>query len=133
VRSCSWIGSSCRTPWGKKAYVLLCALSHSGGVRAVFADGMTFAHLIEASTRWLFPVPLGPISATRSRVTLKLIGRAKGYLVGAPLRPAHGLLARHEAPRSLGGWRSARQAALARAPSPAVRVGCPSARVSPIP
>jgi transposase len=36
------------TPWGEKACVLVGALSHSGRVRAVFADGMTFAHLIEA-------------------------------------------------------------------------------------
>ena len=36
------------TPWGEKAYVLIGALSHSGRVRGVFADGMTFAHLIEA-------------------------------------------------------------------------------------
>jgi len=36
------------TPWGEKAYVLVGALSHSGRVRGVFADGMTFAHLVEA-------------------------------------------------------------------------------------
>ncbi len=36
------------TPWGEKAYVLVGALSHSGRVRGVFADGMTFVHLIEA-------------------------------------------------------------------------------------
>jgi transposase len=36
------------TPWGEKACVLVGALSHSGRVRGVFADGMTFAHLIEA-------------------------------------------------------------------------------------
>jgi transposase len=36
------------TPWGENAYVLVSALSHSGRVRDVFADGMTFAHLIEA-------------------------------------------------------------------------------------
>jgi transposase len=36
------------TPWGEKAYVLVGALSHSGRIRAVFADGMTFAHLVEA-------------------------------------------------------------------------------------
>jgi transposase len=36
------------TPWGENAYVLVGALSHSGRVRGVFADGMTFAHLIEA-------------------------------------------------------------------------------------
>jgi hypothetical protein len=42
-----WLELS-ETPWGEKAYVLVGALSHSGRVRAVFADGMTFAHLIEA-------------------------------------------------------------------------------------
>jgi transposase len=36
------------TPWGEKAYVLVGALSHSGRIRGVFSDGMTFAHLIEA-------------------------------------------------------------------------------------
>ena len=36
------------TPWGEKACVLVGVLSHSGRVRGVFADGMTFAHLIEA-------------------------------------------------------------------------------------
>jgi transposase len=42
-----WLELS-ETPWGEKAYVLVGVLSHSGRVRAVFADGMTFAHLIEA-------------------------------------------------------------------------------------
>lgn len=36
------------TPWGEKAYVLVGALSHSGRLRAVFSDGQTFPHLIEA-------------------------------------------------------------------------------------
>ena len=36
------------TPWSEEAYVLVGALSHSGRVRGVFADGMAFAHLIEA-------------------------------------------------------------------------------------
>jgi transposase len=36
------------TPWGEKAYLLVGALSHSGRVRGVFADGETFAHLIES-------------------------------------------------------------------------------------
>ena len=43
------------TPWGEKAYVLVGALSHSGRVRGVFADGMTFAHLIEALGRRAAP------------------------------------------------------------------------------
>ena len=42
-----WLELS-ETPWGEKAYVLAGALSHSGRIRGVFADGMTFAHLIEA-------------------------------------------------------------------------------------
>jgi len=42
-----WLELS-ETPWGEKAYVLVGALSHSGRVRGVFADGQTFAHLIEA-------------------------------------------------------------------------------------
>ena len=42
-----WLELS-ETPWGEKAYVLVGALSHSGRVRGVFADGITFAHLIEA-------------------------------------------------------------------------------------
>jgi transposase len=42
-----WLELS-ETPWSEKAYVLVGALSHSGRVRGVFADGMTFAHLIEA-------------------------------------------------------------------------------------
>ncbi len=42
-----WLELS-ETPWGERAYVLVGALSHSGRVRGVFADGMTFAHLIEA-------------------------------------------------------------------------------------
>jgi transposase len=42
-----WLELS-ETPWGEKAYVLVGALSHSGRIRAVFADGMTFAHLVEA-------------------------------------------------------------------------------------
>jgi hypothetical protein len=42
-----WLELS-ETPWGEKAYVLVGGLSHSGRVRAVFADGQSFAHLIEA-------------------------------------------------------------------------------------
>jgi len=42
-----WLELS-ETPWGETAYVLVGVLSHSGRVRGVFADGMTFAHLIEA-------------------------------------------------------------------------------------
>jgi transposase len=42
-----WLELS-ETPWGEKAYVLVGVLSHSGRARGVFADGMTFAHLIEA-------------------------------------------------------------------------------------
>jgi transposase len=36
------------TPWGEPAYVLVGALSHSGRVRAVFSDGIDFAHLAGA-------------------------------------------------------------------------------------
>lgn len=36
------------TPWGAKAHVLVGALSHSGRLRGVFADGESFPHLIEA-------------------------------------------------------------------------------------
>ncbi len=42
-----WLELS-ETPWGEKAYVFVGALSHSGRIRGVFADGMTFAHLVEA-------------------------------------------------------------------------------------
>ena len=42
-----WLELS-ETPWGEKAYVFVGALSHSGRICGVFADGMTFAHLIEA-------------------------------------------------------------------------------------
>ena len=42
-----WLELS-ETPWGEKACVLVGALSYSGRVRGVFADGQTFAHLIEA-------------------------------------------------------------------------------------
>lgn len=49
MRSCSSTGLKLNeTPWGEKAYVLVGALSHFGRVRGLFADGMTFAHLIEA-------------------------------------------------------------------------------------
>ncbi|HVA75805.1 MAG TPA: hypothetical protein VNF71_14700 [Acidimicrobiales bacterium] len=37
-----------RAPWGATAYVLLGTLSHSGRTRAVLADAMDQAHLIEA-------------------------------------------------------------------------------------
>lgn len=36
------------TPWGETAYVLVGALSYSGRIRAVFQEGMTFAHLVDA-------------------------------------------------------------------------------------
>jgi transposase len=42
-----WLELS-ETPWGEKAHVLVGALSHSGQIRGVLADGETFAHLIEA-------------------------------------------------------------------------------------
>jgi transposase len=42
-----WLELS-ETPWGEKAHVLVGALSHSGQIRGVLADGETFAHLVEA-------------------------------------------------------------------------------------
>ncbi|HZJ28718.1 MAG TPA: DDE-type integrase/transposase/recombinase [Solirubrobacterales bacterium] len=36
------------TPWGRPAYVLVGALSHSGRIRGVFSEGMSFAHLAAA-------------------------------------------------------------------------------------
>lgn len=36
------------TPWGQPAYVLVGALSHSGRVRGVFSERMSFAHLAAA-------------------------------------------------------------------------------------
>lgn len=36
------------TPWGAPAYVLVGALSHSGRVRGVFSEAMSFAHLTAA-------------------------------------------------------------------------------------
>lgn len=36
------------TPWGRPAYVLVGALSHSGRIRGVFSEGMSFAHLAGA-------------------------------------------------------------------------------------
>jgi len=36
------------TPWGRPAYVLVGALSHSGRLRGVFSEGMSFAHLAGA-------------------------------------------------------------------------------------
>ncbi|MGH6943607.1 MAG: Mu transposase domain-containing protein, partial [Geminicoccaceae bacterium] len=36
------------TPWGEPGYVLVGTLPHSGRIRGVFADAMTFAHLAEA-------------------------------------------------------------------------------------
>ena len=36
------------TPWGRAAYVLVGALSHSGRIRGVFSEGMSFPHLAAA-------------------------------------------------------------------------------------
>jgi transposase len=36
------------TPWGRPAYVLVGVLSHSGRVRGVFSEAMSFAHLAAA-------------------------------------------------------------------------------------
>lgn len=36
------------TPWGRAAYLLVGALSHSGRVRGVFSEGMSFPHLAAA-------------------------------------------------------------------------------------
>jgi len=36
------------TPWGRPAYVLVGALSHSGRLRGVFSEAMSFAHLAAA-------------------------------------------------------------------------------------
>jgi len=33
------------TPWGRPAYVLVGALAHSGRIRGVFSEGVSFAHL----------------------------------------------------------------------------------------
>jgi hypothetical protein len=42
-----------KTPWGKPAFVLVGALSHSGRFRGVFCEQMTFGHLAEAMHRVL--------------------------------------------------------------------------------
>lgn len=36
------------TPWARKAYVLVGVLAHSGRIRGVFSEGMSFAHLAGA-------------------------------------------------------------------------------------
>lgn len=36
------------TPWARKAYVLVGVLPHSGRLRGVFSEGMSFAHLAAA-------------------------------------------------------------------------------------
>lgn len=36
------------TPWARKAYVLVGVLPHSGRIRGVFSEGMSFAHLAAA-------------------------------------------------------------------------------------
>jgi len=41
------------TPWGRPAYVLVGALSHSGRIRGVFSEAMSFAHLAAALDRLL--------------------------------------------------------------------------------
>jgi len=41
------------TPWARKAYVLVGVLSHSGRIRGVFSEGMSFAHLAAALDRLL--------------------------------------------------------------------------------
>jgi transposase len=41
------------TPWGQPAFLLLGALSHSGRLRGVFCEQMTFGHLAEAMHRVL--------------------------------------------------------------------------------
>jgi len=41
------------TPWGEPAFVLIGALSHSGRLRGVFCEQMTFGHLADAMHRVL--------------------------------------------------------------------------------
>lgn len=41
------------TPWGQPAYVLAGALSHSGRLRGVFSEGMSFPHLAAATDQLL--------------------------------------------------------------------------------
>ena len=57
-----WLELS-ETPWGEKAYVLVGALSHSGRVRGVFADG----HDVRASDRSAWTACCAGSAARRSR------------------------------------------------------------------
>jgi len=87
------------TPWGEPAYVLVGVLSFSGKCRAVIMEGMTFAHLVEATdgvlrrlggtTRaWRTDRMATVVVAGTDRLTAQFAQAAKHYAVEVWVCPA---------------------------------------------
>jgi transposase len=112
------------TPWGQKAFVLVGALAHSGRLRAVFCEQMTFGHLAAAAHRVL--VALGGTSRVwrtdrmativcpdTGRVTVEAAQLAKHYGVELAICPPRRAQRKGVVERAIGyltssWWTSAR-------------------------
>ncbi len=85
-------------PWGGKAILLVAALSASGRVRAVFADGQDQAHVVEGidavlrrfggtARRWRFDRMTGVVDTRTGKVLASFAAVAKYYGVGIDVCP----------------------------------------------
>lgn len=85
-------------PWGRKAYVLVAALSHSGKFRGVFAEGQTTGELIESldgvlrrlggtTKRWRTDRMSGVVIKGTDRLTAAFADVAKYYGVAVDICP----------------------------------------------
>jgi len=88
------------TPWGRPAYLLVGALSHSGRFRAVFCEQMTFGHLAGAlheilvglggSARvWRVDRMATAVIPGTDRLNAQFAQMAKHYSVDVAICPAH--------------------------------------------
>jgi transposase len=87
------------TPWGQPAFVLVGALSYSGRCRAVFSEGQTGPHVIEAldgvlrrqggtTRRWRTDRMAGVVYPGTDRLLPEFVACAKHYGVGVDVCPA---------------------------------------------
>ena len=119
------------TPWGRPAYVLMGALSHSGRFRGVFCEQMTFGHLAEAMHRVLVALGGTPrvwrtdrmatiVIPDTGRLTVDAAQAAKHYGVQVAVCPARraqrkGVVEAANKYATQSWWRSARVATAAEA------------------
>jgi transposase len=117
------------TPWGRPAFVLVGALSHSGRLRGVFCEQMTFGHLAEAMHQVLVALGGTPrvwrtdrmatiVNPQTKRVTRDACELAKHYGVELAICPPNRAQRKGVVERAIGyltgsWWTSARISTLA--------------------